>query len=512
LRPTIPQEIFAVVAVSALLAATLAGAAVLRVSRDMLPATIDDIATSAPVAFSDLHIHADIADTLPPVAPGDASLFYSTDAQATWTETTLGEVAGSPDTWGTTVPMPDGELAYRFLVLSDSAAAFTGPKNQTNAFPPPANVMVDPDDEPDDDATLYYTEACEITNARFGYSDTHVYATLTNATGSWPQSGGIIGPWYIYSAAVANPDAPQDSIGLAMVYADVPILGQTGLYWADARDSSFVRIGDIEATVTGGELHMRCEIADLIAHPDFGPDNPSGYYLMGAGSGTAVINGDQWVNDQTSAYSFHLRTDTVAPGANTAPSLAGGDAAPATEPPDTLVRFNVTYTDPDGHLAAVRDVVIDGNAYAMGCPGPDRGYAAGVEFEVDVALSEGEHTYYFSFSDGDLAATTAPAIIDVETGVPDGPPAALLAFRSAWPQPSASGVRLAFFVPSGNGSINIYDLKGRRVRSLWTGGAGEHEARWDMRDDAGRRAASGVYFAVLRAGDTRVQRKLVVLR
>ncbi len=518
MRPTIPQEIIAVVAVSVLLAAAIlfgalpvfAGTA----TRDQIPPLLDDIATSAPVPFTDIIIQADIADSLPLGAPDDALVYYSTDAQNTWTNLTMGTAAGSPNTWETLCPMPDGELVYYLMTHSDSAAAFTGPKNTTDAFPPPANVMVDPGDEFSGDAIDIYTTACDLTGARFGYSDTYYYATLTNAAGSWPTSGGIIGPWYVYSAVIGNPDAPEDSVGLAMVYADVPILAQTGLYWVDARDTSYVRLGDIDATIAGGELHMRCEIADLIAHPDFGPDNPSGYYGVGAGTATSLITTAQWANDMTNIYSFYTRTDSVTPGANTAPGLTNGMAEPTGgDAPDTLIRFSVTYTDADGHLAAVHNLLVDSDIYPMECPGPDRDYAAGVGFTLDVPLTPGGHMYAFSFSDGNLDAVTPAVVLDVATGVPDDGPVATLAFRSAWPQPCSSELQLSFSLGALlRGQVDIYNTSGRLVRTLWTGGPGEHETSWDMKDDAGTRVASGVYFAVLTAGSERAQRKVVVLR
>ncbi len=518
MRPTIPHVIIAVVALSAFLAAsTMLGtlpASAEAASRDQIPPMLDNIATSAPVAFEDIVFQIDIADSLPPGAPDDATVYYSTDAQSTWADLTMETAAGSPGTWETICPMPDGDLVYWFLTHSDSAAAFTGPKNHTDAFPPPASVMVDPADEFAGDAVDYYTSACDLTGARFGYSDTRVYATLTNATGSWPTSGGILGPWYVYSAIIGNPDAAEDSIALAMVYANVPVLAQTGLYWVDARDSSYVRVGDIDATITGGELHMRCEIADLIAQPDFGPDNPSGYYGVGAGTATSLITTAQWANDRTNVYAFYMRTDSVAPGSNTAPSLADAMAGPSGGgAPDTLIRFAVTYTDSDGHLAAVRNLMVDSDVYPMECPGPDRDYTAGVGFSLDVPLSPGEHMYSFSFSDGDLDVATAPVVLNVATGVPDDAPVTTLAFRSAWPQPCSSELRLSFSLGARpRGRVDIYNTSGRLVRTLWTGGPGEHETSWNMKDDAGGRVASGVYFAVLTAGPERAQRKVVVLR
>ncbi len=51
--------------------------------------------------------------------------------------------------------------------------------------------------------------------------------------------------------------------------------------------------------------------------------------------------------------------------------------------------------------------------------------------------------------------------------------------------------------------VGVYDLRGRRVRQLFTGAAetGWRELSWDGSDDAGRRLASGVYFVRARQAD-----------
>jgi hypothetical protein len=74
----------------------------------------------------------------------------------------------------------------------------------------------------------------------------------------------------------------------------------------------------------------------------------------------------------------------------------------------------------------------------------------------------------------------------------------------AYPNPFNSGTTLRFTL-SGEGAVEVeltvYDLLGRRVRTLLQGqlGGGVHTARWDGRDEAGRPASSGLYFARLRA-------------
>jgi len=68
------------------------------------------------------------------------------------------------------------------------------------------------------------------------------------------------------------------------------------------------------------------------------------------------------------------------------------------------------------------------------------------------------------------------------------------------PNPFRESTEIKFSLARGSAvNLEIYDLAGRKVRSLQAGdlGAGDHQVRWDGRNEAGRRVASGVYFARL---------------
>ncbi len=54
----------------------------------------------------------------------------------------------------------------------------------------------------------------------------------------------------------------------------------------------------------------------------------------------------------------------------------------------------------------------------------------------------------------------------------------------------------------GPATLAVYDLRGRRVRTLADGDlpAGRHRADWDGRDDRGQAAAAGVYLIRLSSG------------
>lgn len=83
------------------------------------------------------------------------------------------------------------------------------------------------------------------------------------------------------------------------------------------------------------------------------------------------------------------------------------------------------------------------------------------------------------------------------------PAATALALAAPWPNPAHDGATLRFALPHpGDATLAIYDLGGRRVRTLVSGAraAGSHAVHWDGLDDSGAPAPAGLYFVRLAAG------------
>src|SRR5262245_43957886 len=84
----------------------------------------------------------------------------------------------------------------------------------------------------------------------------------------------------------------------------------------------------------------------------------------------------------------------------------------------------------------------------------------------------------------------------------------------AQPNPSRGVVTLRFAAPEGEeADVAIYDLAGRRVRSLSTGAlrAGEQKLTWDGRNDRGADVPSGLYFGVVRGPSVNLRAKILRL-
>jgi len=86
------------------------------------------------------------------------------------------------------------------------------------------------------------------------------------------------------------------------------------------------------------------------------------------------------------------------------------------------------------------------------------------------------------------------------------------------PNPFNAGTRIHYFLDAaamGPVSLTIYDLAGRRVRSLVSGrlvGPGDHWVNWDGRDDRGFDAPSGTYLVTLRSKAGPTSHKISLIR
>lgn len=118
------------------------------------------------------------------------------------------------------------------------------------------------------------------------------------------------------------------------------------------------------------------------------------------------------------------------------------------------------------------------------------------------------------YSEGPTLLGAAPFCRNT-TAVEDNPhvPAGLLV--QAHPNPFNPQVSLRMDLPtSGPARVHIVDVRGRRVRDLFSGSrpAGPLELHWDGRNDRGRALPSGVYFVRLEGEDVHSTGKITLVR
>lgn len=130
---------------------------------------------------------------------------------------------------------------------------------------------------------------------------------------------------------------------------------------------------------------------------------------------------------------------------------------------------------------------------------------------------DGSLYYVQAFSDDRFFEPSGVIRRIVRSGPLDvrGPASPGLSLEPPRPVPSRGHVVLAYSLEvAGPVELALYDAAGRRVRLLVHDPmpAGRREVRWDGRDDRGRPAPAGVYFARLVAGDRSAGRRFPLVR
>ncbi len=113
-----------------------------------------------------------------------------------------------------------------------------------------------------------------------------------------------------------------------------------------------------------------------------------------------------------------------------------------------------------------------------------------------------------------LYAHPKPEAVSVAGGQPAAASSPSFGIASTSPNPFRSTTEILFRAGAiGTHALSIYDVRGRLVRALTpstTSGSGR--AVWDGRDNAGRKAAAGIYFVNLTNGSATSTRKVILAR
>lgn len=141
--------------------------------------------------------------------------------------------------------------------------------------------------------------------------------------------------------------------------------------------------------------------------------------------------------------------------------------------------------------------------------------------EIERIGFEGDTLFVVDAAGSDGYAMESIVRIDFEwelTGIESPEDAAVLItavhlFQNQ-PNPFSPETRIEFDLPrAGRVELKVYAVRGRLVRTLVEDrrAAGSHSVRWDGRDEAGRKVASGVYFYNLAAPGINESRKMILL-
>ncbi len=186
------------------------------------------------------------------------------------------------------------------------------------------------------------------------------------------------------------------------------------------------------------------------------------------------------------------------------------------------VRIAVEITDPD--LAdAIAQIDLFRGITATSAAVKVAGSVGNSAFqwrELDVFPDGTEAHYYLRVRMADNQNIwTGPIYVTYEAASPvavsDLPSPGSRLTLSARPNPTREGLTVEFTLPRGEmGSLSLYDLSGRRLRTLLNGAltAGPHTMIWDGLAEDGSRPSAGIFFLRLQTDAERIERKVLLLR
>ena len=153
-----------------------------------------------------------------------------------------------------------------------------------------------------------------------------------------------------------------------------------------------------------------------------GPSGPDSYYTLTGSEIAAHQNEGSKIQfkvlmDTTDADNIPVLYNLSA-SFNYMPTLSAAKVSPNDGNQDTVFNFSLSYTDLNGAPPSRIHTVIGGENYSMNATDPmDDDWTDGKDYFMRTKLGVGEHTYWFSTSDGELNYSTAPKLVVVSSEI-----------------------------------------------------------------------------------------------
>jgi len=337
-------------------------------------------------------------------------------------------------------------------------------------------------------------------DSRAGNSD--IYAARVSPVGALP--------WTLNGVAVCTATGNQQAPEIAIATTSVIVT------WEDRRSGGFdiyaQRIDNFGTPQWAPDGVAQVSAAGDQTAPKIVPDGAGGAYISWT---------DERSSPSTDAYAQHVSDLGVSSwGANGLPITLSGQVK---ETPVLAFDGSGLYAAWADATAGNQDVYVQRLHASTGAP---QWTANGLpivtqphaQADVAIALSDASSAIVTWNDARDDADDDVYAYRLTSTG----PLAAVLAPRTGGvslapvaPNPVIDGATFRFSVASaGPVAVEIFDMQGRRVRSLLDGQMepGTRLVRWDGLSDSGATLGSGVYFLRLRSGTESVSREFVKLR
>jgi len=218
-------------------------------------------------------------------------------------------------------------------------------------------------------------------------------------------------------------------------------------------------------------------------------------------------NGVAWVGTTEGLFRLDSEVGTHDWYHSSNSSMPGDQVEPLVVSPDGLVWF--TNFNSFGIEPSL--VWFDGSEF--GTITRAQGLPHAQIYDAEVRETNGAYELWLSCASRGVAVLTVP--FSNPTAVAESESRLDLNVVGGEPNPFTDRTTLRFSLREpGRVSLEIFDVRGRRVRRLMDAslGAGRHLRIWDGRDEASRQVASGVYFVRLRAGDKEARGRVVLRR
>lgn len=351
----------------------------------------------------------------------------------------------------------------------------------------------------------------DLTGYGMTYSNTKLYAYLSNVSGTWPSSQGLTS-LNLYGIALIRLSI-QDTAIFAMMYVNLWPLISPGVYKINIADSSFTRVADASSTTSGGRLLLSCNLADLAADPDWPGWPPEEGFLLTLATTAVGSLTTPALCDYTMPTAFIPESQTVNFSANSAPHLYNPGFI---QIPSVSLTGHIAYHDSDNNLPKIRRMYFDRGVFEMASF--DHVYSDTALFEYTMTWpGDGWHYYYFVFNDGrDSVFTPLDSIYLTTVGIVDDDYLPKnISLAQNYPNPFNSSTCITYQLPEETHVVlTIYDIAGRQVVDLVdeVQRAGNHSAVWNGIDKNGMNASSGFYFYKLAAANFSSGRKMLLLK
>ncbi|MHB2155407.1 FlgD immunoglobulin-like domain containing protein [Calditrichota bacterium GD2] len=136
-------------------------------------------------------------------------------------------------------------------------------------------------------------------------------------------------------------------------------------------------------------------------------------------------------------------------------------------------------------------------------------------FALNDHIDEIVAVHYYSYGNYKIIPRTVNDIQGHTTDIVEAPVVSTFQLKQNYPNPFNPTTTIEFYLAKqGNYRLDIYDVLGRKVKSLLNGvqPAGAHRLSWDGTDDAGNLVSAGIYFYTLKGENFKQTRKMLLIK